>query len=96
MSINKVFLALTCLKTLYSCSLLPIGFSQLNKLKWLDLKDNPLDQSLTGFVGNCLDDKQCRQCAKKVVAAMKTLIKAQERQRKKQLEEQKSNAFVLF
>ncbi len=35
-------------------------------LKWLDLKDNPLEASLAKAAGDCLDEKQCKQCATKV------------------------------
>ena len=46
---------------------LPISFANLQNLKWLDLKDNNnLDKDLKRVAGDCLDDKQCRQCAKRV------------------------------
>lgn len=35
-------------------------------LKWLDLKDNPLDPDLAKAAGDCLDEKQCKQCASRV------------------------------
>lgn len=35
-------------------------------LKWLDLKDNPLEADLAKVAGDCLDEKQCKQCASKV------------------------------
>ena len=35
-------------------------------LKWLDLKDNPLETELAKAAGDCLDEKQCKQCASKV------------------------------
>lgn len=35
-------------------------------LKWLDLKDNPLEPGLAKAAGDCLDEKQCKQCAAKV------------------------------
>lgn len=35
-------------------------------LKWLDLKDNPLDADLAKAAGDCLDEKQCKQCASRV------------------------------
>ena len=46
---------------------LPESFSLLNKLKWLDLKDNPLDTGLKKNAGDCLDEKQCRACAQRVM-----------------------------
>nr|KAF6416200.1 hypothetical protein HJG59_009482 [Molossus molossus] len=45
---------------------LPVSFAQLKSLKWLDLKDNPLDPALAKVAGDCLDEKQCKQCANKV------------------------------
>ncbi|KAF6095216.1 leucine rich repeat containing 59 [Phyllostomus discolor] len=47
---------------------LPVSFAQLKSLKWLDLKDNPLDPVLAKVAGDCLDEKQCKQCASKVSA----------------------------
>lgn len=38
-------------------------------LKWLDLKDNPLDADLAKAAGDCLDEKQCKQCASRVSIA---------------------------
>lgn len=35
-------------------------------LKWLDLKDNPLDPTLAKVAGDCLDEKQCKQAAVRV------------------------------
>lgn len=35
-------------------------------LKWLDLKDNPLEAGLAKAAGDCLDEKQCKQCASRV------------------------------
>lgn len=32
----------------------------------MDLKDNPLEASLAKVAGDCLDEKQCKQCANKV------------------------------
>lgn len=40
--------------------------SFLQNLKWLDLKDNPLDPVLAKVAGDCLDEKQCKQAAVKV------------------------------
>jgi len=72
-----------------------VSFSQLKKLKWLDVKDNPLDPSYKKHVGDCLDDKQCRLCAKNVVAAMKQLLAKREQQRLKKVEQQKSKYLIL-
>ena len=54
---------------LYSNQLvdLPLGFWQLKKLKWLDLKDNPrLEPGLAKVAGTCVDEKECKECAKEV------------------------------
>lgn len=44
----------------------PLYLSFLQNLKWLDLKDNPLDPVLAKVAGDCLDEKQCKQAAVKV------------------------------
>uniref|UniRef100_A0A2I3GNR8 Leucine rich repeat containing 59 n=1 Tax=Nomascus leucogenys TaxID=61853 RepID=A0A2I3GNR8_NOMLE len=54
---------------------LPVSFAQLKNLKWLDLKDNPLDAILAKVAGDCLDEKQCKQCADTV---LRVLCMAQE------------------
>lgn len=40
--------------------------ASLQNLKWLDLKDNPLDPVLAKVAGDCLDENQCKQAAVKV------------------------------
>ena len=46
---------------------LPLEFWQLKKLKWLDLKDNPqLEPGLAKVAGTCVDEKECKECAKEV------------------------------
>uniref|UniRef100_A0A452UHI4 Leucine-rich repeat-containing protein 59 n=1 Tax=Ursus maritimus TaxID=29073 RepID=A0A452UHI4_URSMA len=65
---------------------LPVSFAQLKSLKWLDLKDNPLDPALAKVAGDCLDEKQCKQCANKVLQHMKALQADQERERQRRLE----------
>lgn len=42
----------------------------VQSLKWLDLKDNPLELGLAKAAGDCLDEKQCKQCATKVTERM--------------------------
>ncbi|KAG5280232.1 hypothetical protein AALO_G00086570 [Alosa alosa] len=64
---------------------LPVSFSQLRSLKWLDLKDNPLEATLAKAAGDCLDDKQCRQCAVKVLQHMRVLQEEADRLREKHL-----------
>uniref|UniRef100_A0A671GAI0 Leucine-rich repeat-containing protein 59 n=1 Tax=Rhinolophus ferrumequinum TaxID=59479 RepID=A0A671GAI0_RHIFE len=65
---------------------LPVSFAQLKSLKWLDLKDNPLDPVLAKVAGDCLDEKQCKQCANKVLQHMKAMQADQEREKQRRLE----------
>ena len=46
---------------------LPLSFGKLQALKWLDLKDNPLMSLIKETAGQCLDSKQCQDCAKNIV-----------------------------
>uniref|UniRef100_UPI0037E93957 leucine-rich repeat-containing protein 59 isoform X2 n=1 Tax=Semicossyphus pulcher TaxID=241346 RepID=UPI0037E93957 len=64
---------------------LPVSFSQLRSLKWLDLKDNPLDPVLAKAAGDCLDEKQCKQCATKVLQHMRGIQEEVDRAREKRL-----------
>ncbi|XP_019726453.1 leucine-rich repeat-containing protein 59 [Hippocampus comes] len=66
-------------------STLPVSFSQLRSLKWLDLKDNPLDAGLAKAAGDCLDEKQCKQCATRVLKHMQILQEEADRAREKRL-----------
>ncbi|XP_069510979.1 leucine-rich repeat-containing protein 59 [Ambystoma mexicanum] len=70
-------------------SVLPVSFSQLKSLKWLDLKDNPLDPTLAKIAGDCLDEKQCKQCASAVLQYMRAIQSEQDRQRQLQLHAQR-------
>ncbi|KAK6036862.1 hypothetical protein COOONC_25634 [Cooperia oncophora] len=54
---------------------LPLSFSNLNALRWLDLKKNPLSPELLKVTGNCGSEKECRQAALNVVSYMKELHK---------------------
>ncbi|XP_056286522.1 leucine-rich repeat-containing protein 59 isoform X2 [Pseudoliparis swirei] len=71
---------------------LPVSVSQLRSLKWLDLKDNPLEAGLAKAAGDCLDEKQCKQCAAKVLQHMSELqdevdrVREKRRLREKELE----------
>ena len=53
---------------LYSNKLkdLPLSFSKLKQLKWLDLKNNELQPELAAIAGTCVDEKECKECARKV------------------------------
>ncbi|KFM63022.1 hypothetical protein X975_13772, partial [Stegodyphus mimosarum] len=73
---------------------LPISFYRLKKLSWLDLKNNPLCDELKAIAGDCLDDRQCRVCATKVVAYMKAKNARFESQRQKQLQEEKEKRAI--
>ncbi|XP_029311405.1 leucine-rich repeat-containing protein 59 [Cottoperca gobio] len=66
-------------------TVLPVSFSQLRSLKWLDLKDNPLEAGLAKAAGDCLDEKQCKQCASKVLQHMRELQDEVDRVREKRL-----------
>jgi len=68
---------------------LPLTFCKLNSLKWMDLRDNPLDAGLSEHAGDCLNETQCRNCAKQVVAYMKKCQSEDERQRQKRLQEER-------
>ncbi|XP_073444141.1 leucine-rich repeat-containing protein 59 [Dendrobates tinctorius] len=68
---------------------LPVTFAQLKSLKWLDLKDNPLNPALAKAAGDCLDEKQCKECAQMVLQYMKVVQADQEQDlQRKLLEEQ--------
>uniref|UniRef100_A0A3P9B7B4 Leucine-rich repeat-containing protein 59 n=1 Tax=Maylandia zebra TaxID=106582 RepID=A0A3P9B7B4_9CICH len=64
---------------------LPVSFSQLRSLKWLDLKDNPLELGLAKAAGDCLDEKQCKQCATKVLQHMRAIQEEVDHAREKRL-----------
>ena len=49
-------------------------FFILQSLKWLDLKDNPLEAGLAKAAGDCLDEKQCKQCSSKVTETRRSII----------------------
>ncbi|XP_051523497.1 leucine-rich repeat-containing protein 59-like [Myxocyprinus asiaticus] len=84
--------------------ILPVGFSQLRSLKWLDLKDNPLEPTLAKAAGDCLDEKQCKQCASRVLQHMKVLqeeadmerelrlLKEREQEKKKEIKQREKDA----
>lgn len=68
---------------------LPVSFAQLRSLKWLDLKDNPLEPGLAKAAGDCLDERQCRQCASRVLQHMRGLQEEVEKVRQKKLQREK-------
>lgn len=69
--------------------MLPVSFCRLKNLRWLDLKNNPLDPKLKAVAGDCLDEKQCQICAKKVVSFMQTIDSNLEREKQKKLKEER-------
>ncbi|EPB72916.1 hypothetical protein ANCCEY_07987 [Ancylostoma ceylanicum] len=69
---------------IYQSRELPLSFSNLGALKWLDLKKNPLVPDLLKATGNCGSEKECRQAAVNVVAYMKEMSRAHNNQMLKQ------------
>ncbi|XP_054832036.1 leucine-rich repeat-containing protein 59 isoform X2 [Eublepharis macularius] len=67
-------------------SILPVSFAQLKNLKWLDLKDNPLDPTLAKVAGDCLDEKQCKQAAIRVLQYMKSIQSELDREKQRRLQ----------
>ncbi|NXJ09821.1 LRC59 protein, partial [Odontophorus gujanensis] len=65
---------------------LPVSFAQLKNLKWLDVKDNPLDPALAKVAGDCLDEKQCKQAAVRVLQHMRVIQAEQDRERQRRLQ----------
>ncbi|MCJ8738806.1 hypothetical protein PDJAM_G00039970 [Pangasius djambal] len=68
---------------------LPLSFCQLRSLRWLDLKDNPLEPTLAKAAGDCLNEKQCRQCAGRVLQHMKFLQEEADKERERRLLKEK-------
>jgi len=73
---------------------LPLSFCRLKNLRWLDLKDNPLDAKLKTIAGDCLDEKQCQLCAKKVVSYMQSVESNIEREKQRHLKEKREKEAV--
>ncbi|KAM4665022.1 leucine-rich repeat-containing protein 59 isoform 1-T4 [Discoglossus pictus] len=61
-------------------TVLPVTFAQLRNLKWLDLKDNPLNPALAKVAGDCLDEKQCKESALRVLEYMKVIQAEQDKE----------------
>jgi len=55
----------------------------------MDVRDNPLESDLLEQAGDCLNETQCRACAKQVVAYMKKCQSDDERLRQKRLQEER-------
>ncbi|KAM8947247.1 leucine-rich repeat-containing protein 59 [Pelodytes ibericus] len=69
---------------------LPVTFAQLKNLKWLDLKDNPLIPAVAKVAGDCLDEKQCKECAHAILLYMKTVQSDQDRELQRKLMEERA------
>ncbi|XP_056406068.1 leucine-rich repeat-containing protein 59 [Hyla sarda] len=69
---------------------LPVTFAQLKSLKWLDLKDNPLNPNLAKVAGDCLDEKQCKECAQRVLLYIKDIQAEQEQEMQRKLVEEQA------
>lgn len=67
---------------------LPVSFGKLNKLRYLDLKDNPLNADLQKIVGLCISSKDCQDAAKNVVPYFVKLEKRLEIERQKKAEKE--------
>ena len=49
---------------------LPLSFAELERLRWLDLTNNPLGPELAKAAGTCVNEAECKQCAKNVRALL--------------------------
>lgn len=74
---------------------LPLSMCRMKNLRWLDLKDNPLEPRLRAVAGDCLDEKQCQQCAKKVVEYLQAQASEVEREKQKMLKAQREKEAAL-
>ena len=60
---------------------LPLSFGELRGLKWLDLKDNPVQNDLPEIVGDCLEAKDCENCARRMLTFMREMRAEEEKKR---------------
>ncbi|WAQ98664.1 LRC59-like protein, partial [Mya arenaria] len=74
-------------------TVLPVSVYQLTKLKWLDLKDNPLAPEFKAIAGDCLDEKQCKKCAKDIVDHMR--IEHNRIEKKLQIQRDDEKSYVV-
>ncbi|CAF3531537.1 unnamed protein product [Rotaria sordida] len=70
---------------------LPLSFCELTKLEYLDLKNNPLDDDLQNQAGKCLNKKECRLCAEKVLRYIETRKTEYEKEKALQLKKKQAN-----
>ncbi|CAH2302056.1 leucine-rich repeat-containing 59 [Pelobates cultripes] len=71
-------------------TMLPDSFAHLKNLKWLDLKDNPLNLDLAKVAGDCLDEKQCKECAQAVLIFMKVIQSEHDQEMQRKLLEERA------
>jgi hypothetical protein len=69
---------------------LPLSFGSLKKLRYLDLKGNPLVPALQNVVGSCLTNKECTDASKKTVAFMADLDVQLKEEKRKEEEKKRS------
>ncbi|KAH7954703.1 hypothetical protein HPB49_021098 [Dermacentor silvarum] len=75
---------------------LPLSMCRMKALRWLDLKGNPLEPRLKAVAGDCLNEKQCLQCAKKVVEYLQAQESELEREKQKKLRAQRGCFSMLM
>ncbi|KAF0309702.1 Leucine-rich repeat-containing protein 59 [Amphibalanus amphitrite] len=99
----KTFATLTHLVKLdLSCNLiveLPTNFGELERLKHLDLynnKNNPLSSQLAAAAGECLNPKECEQCARRVVQFMGRVKEHYDQERIRRQQHEKGSGGLSF
>lgn len=70
---------------------LPISFAELTKLEYLDLKNNPLDDDLQSQAGKCLNKKECRTCAQRILQYMQVRKEEYEKEEAIKLKKKQAN-----
>ena len=63
--------------------------------KWLDLKDNPLNEGLKKAAGDCFNEAECKKCARNVIAFMK-LVQVEEERRRQILQKKRKGSLFFF
>lgn len=54
-------------------SRLPLSLSELKNLRWLDLKENPLTETVASVAGSCSNISECQACARNIVTYLSTI-----------------------
>ena len=73
---------------------LPLSFGALRALKWLDLKDNPVQNDLPEIVGDCLEPKDCENCARRMLTFMREMRAEEEKKRAIEAERERQQRAV--